>query len=176
MNDQGPPLPSPTAPAPRVLVIMGVSGSGKSTVGRRLADELGWAFADADDFHPPANRTKMAAGQPLDDADREPWLTTLAELLRDHLERAAPLVLACSALKRAYRDRLAMSPEVTFVHLQGDPTLIAERLAGRAGHFMPAALLGSQLAALEPPADAVTADIAATPAEIVANLRRRLRL
>lgn len=155
---------------------MGVSGSGKSTVGRLLADELGWAFADADDFHPPANRAKMAAGQPLDDADRAPWLAALADLLRDHLARAAPLVLACSALKRAYRDRLAVSPEVAFVHLQGDPALIAARLAGRADHFMPAALLGSQLAALEPPVDAITADIAETPAEIVANLRRRLRL
>ncbi|MFH1498797.1 MAG: gluconokinase [Verrucomicrobiota bacterium] len=172
MDDQTP----PTIPTPRALVIMGVSGSGKSTVGRLLADALGWAFADADDFHPPANRAKMAAGQPLDDHDRAPWLDALAGLLRDHLDQDAPLVLACSALKHAYRDRLAVSPRVAFVHLQGDPALIAARLAARSDHFMPAALLTSQLAALEPPAHAITADIAPPPAEIVANLRRRLRL
>ena len=165
-----------TAPTPpQAVIIMGVTGSGKSTIGRLLADELGWMFADADDFHPPANRAKMAAGQPLDDTDRAPWLDTLDNLLRDHLDRGIPIVLACSALKQAYRQRLAVAPTVRFVHLHGAPALIARRLAGRADHFMPPALLASQLDTLESPTDAITVDIDAPPAEIVANVLRRLK-
>lgn len=130
-----------------LVVIMGVSGSGKSTVGALLAAQLGVPFTDADALHPPENVAKMAAGEPLDDADRAPWLDAVGAELA-----AAPsgLVVGCSALKRAYRDRIrAAAPQSYFAHLAGSPDLIAERLAGRAGHFMPAGLLGSQLRTLE---------------------------
>src|SRR5690606_42143607 len=115
----------------------------------------------------------LAAGQPLDDPDRAPWLDTLGNVRRDHLDRGVPLVLACSALKQAYRQRLAVAPTVRFAHLHGDPALIARRLAGRTDHFMPPALLASQLHTLELPADAITADTAAPPAATVTNLLRR---
>ena len=128
------------------VVVMGVSGSGKSTVGSALAAELGWAFLDADDLHPAANVAAMAAGRPLDDTDRAPWLEAVGAWLDTH----RPCVVACSALRRRYRDVLRRDG-VLFVHLAGDHTLLAERLAGRTGHFMPAALLDSQLDALEPP-------------------------
>ncbi|MFC7218889.1 gluconokinase [Streptomyces polyrhachis] len=133
-----------------VVVVMGVSGTGKSTVGAALAARLDVPYAEADAFHSPANIAKMAAGHPLDDADRAPWLDAIGAWAR---ERAgAGGVVSCSALKRAYRDRLraAAGPGVFFVHLTGTPELIAERLAGRRGHFMPSTLLDSQLATLEP--------------------------
>lgn len=160
----------------RSIVIMGVSGCGKSTVGALLAERLGWDFADADDFHPPANRAKMAAGKPLDDADREPWLETLADLLARRLSENRPVVLACSALKSAYRDKLAVAPSVRFVFLSGPRELIARRLAARTDHFMPAALLDSQLASLETPHDAVSADISKSPENIVAEILSGLQI
>jgi gluconokinase len=132
-----------------LLVVMGVSGCGKTTVGLALADRLGVPFADADDFHPPENVAKMSEGVPLDDDDRAGWLEIVGEWLADHAEGGG--VIACSALKRAYRDQLAgHAPDVAFVHLSGSREVIAERQAARPGHFMPASLLDSQFADLEP--------------------------
>lgn len=131
------------------IVVMGVSGSGKSTVGAALAQRLRVPFADADDFHPPANIAKMTAGQPLDDDDRHPWLEAIGEWLAQH--SGAGGVMSCSALKRKYRDQLrGHCPETTFVHLSGTPDVIGKRQASRPGHFMPASLLASQFATLEP--------------------------
>lgn len=133
-----------------VVVVMGVSGSGKSTVGRLLADRLGVPFAEADDLHPVANRAKMAAGHPLDDRDRMPWLHALAGWLRQ-AEAAGGGVLACSALKRRYRDLFRRAaPDVWFLSLVLDEETADRRVAGRKGHFMPARLVGSQYRALEP--------------------------
>jgi gluconokinase len=132
-----------------LVVVMGVTGSGKSTVGSALAERLGIPFADADDFHGPENVAKMRAGTPLDDSDRLPWLRTIGEWLAEH--RDAGAVVTCSALKRVYRDILrAAAPEVTFLHLDGDKETARQRVAGRAGHFMPESLVDSQFAALEP--------------------------
>jgi gluconokinase len=142
-----------------IIVVMGVSGSGKTTVGRALAERLGWRFRDADDFHPPANVAKMAAGTPLTDDDRWPWLDRLADELRRVLASGGNAVLACSALKQAYRDRLARAGDVRFVHLVGDFDTIAARLAARQHRYMPATLLQSQFAALEPPVDALDVDV-----------------
>ncbi len=131
-----------------LVVVMGVSGSGKSTVGAGLAERLGVPFAEADDLHPPANVAKMAEGVPLDDADRRPWLDRIAQWLAEHGNAGG--VVACSALAGRYRDRLrASAPGVFFLHLDGSPEVIAERLRGRKGHFMPVSLLRSQLEALE---------------------------
>ena len=134
---------------PPLVVVMGVSGSGKTTVGAALAQRLRVPFADADDFHPEANIAKMSAGIPLTDDDRGPWLATIAAWLADHA--ASGGVASCSALRRSYREVLAAAaPQVFFVHLHGDPEVIATRVAGRPGHFMPAALVESQFATLEP--------------------------
>lgn len=134
--------------APPPLVVMGVSGSGKSTVGSALAQRLRVPFVDADNLHPQANIAKMAGGEPLDDDDRRPWLDAVGEWLAGHRSGG---VAGCSALKRAYRDRLrAYCPCVEFLHLSGSPELIGARVAARTGHFMPAALLRSQFEALEP--------------------------
>ncbi len=130
------------------IVVMGVSGSGKSTVGAALAQRLQMPFADADDFHPPANIAKMTAGQPLDDDDRYPWLEIIGEWLVDHRDGG---VMSCSALKRKYRDQLRRHcPTTEFLHLSGSQEVIAARQASRPGHFMPATLLASQFATLEP--------------------------
>lgn len=131
-----------------LLVVMGVSGSGKSTVGAAIAQRLRVPFADADDFHTPANIAKMSAGQPLDDDDRHPWLESIGEWLAAHPDGG---VMSCSALKRTYRDQLRRhAPRTRFLHLDGSPQVIAERQASRPGHFMPASLLLSQFATLEP--------------------------
>ena len=131
-----------------LLVVMGVSGSGKSTVGAALSQRLRVPFADADDFHPEANIAKMSAGIALDDEDRAPWLDAIGAWLAGHPDGA---VVSCSALKREYRDRLRRhAPRVTFLHLSGSPEVLARRMAGRPGHFMPPSLLASQLATLEP--------------------------
>lgn len=130
------------------IVVMGVSGSGKSTVGAALAQRLRVSFADADDFHPPANVAKMTAGHALDDNDRFPWLETIGEWLSDHADGG---VMSCSALKRKYRDQLRHHcKEVEFLHLSGTPEVISRRQASRPGHFMPPSLLASQFATLEP--------------------------
>lgn len=134
-----------------VLVVMGVSGSGKSTVGARLAQRLGWDFAEGDDLHPAANVAKMAAGQPLTDADREPWLAAIAAWIDAELQAGRRGVITCSALKRHYRDRLRRA-DVRFVYLRVARAELERRLTRRPQHFMPASLLDSQLAALEPPA------------------------
>jgi gluconokinase len=134
----------------RRIVVMGVSGAGKSTVGAALARRLGMPFVDADDLHPPANIEKMRAGIPLVDADRMPWLDLVGVALAD--ASAPGVVVACSALRRAYRERLReAAADVVFVALEGDPELLAERMGARPGHFMPATLLESQLAAYESP-------------------------
>jgi len=138
----------PKPPAPPLVVMMGVSGSGKTTVGAALAQRLRVPFADADDFHPEANIAKMSAGIPLDDADRGPWLDAIAAWLADHAATGG--VASCSALKRAYRDVLsAAAPQAVYLHLHGDRDVLAARVAGRPGHFMPAALIDSQFATLE---------------------------
>ncbi|MFG3346054.1 gluconokinase, GntK/IdnK-type [Streptomyces sp. NPDC048018] len=137
---------------PRLLLVVGVSGSGKSTVGRLLAERLGWTYRDADAFHPEANRAKMAAGHALTDADRAPWLAAIARWMDEAIAAGRNAVVTCSALKRAYRDSLRTGrPGVLLVYLHGSPELLRSRLAGRHGHFFPSALLRSQLADLEEP-------------------------
>ncbi len=135
-----------------LVVVMGVTGSGKSTVGVALAERLGVPYGDADDFHPPANIAKMSAGVPLDDDDRAPWLRAIGAWLAEHGERGA--VASCSALKRAYRDVLrAAAPDVVFLHLHGEPDTVRDRVASRTEHFMPESLVRSQFDALEPLGD-----------------------
>jgi gluconokinase len=158
-----------------IVVVMGVAGVGKTTVGRRLAASLGWEFHDADDFHSPASVAKMHAGVPLTEADRAAWLARLRALVEQLARDGRSAVLACSALRRAHREQLTPpGADVRFVHLTGDPALIRARLAARRGHFMPAALLDSQLATLEPPDDAVTVDVTPPVDEIVATIRAAL--
>lgn len=154
------------------LVVMGVSGSGKSTVARLLANELDRVFAEADEFHPAANIAKMESGVPLTDRDREPWLRSLRDWISEQDAAGRSTVVTCSALRRAYRDVLReATARVVFVHLHGSRELIAGRLSGRTGHFMPPSLLDSQFAALEPlgeDEDGITVDVASSPAEIAA--------
>jgi carbohydrate kinase (thermoresistant glucokinase family) len=154
---------------------MGVSGCGKSTVGAALARRLGWRFLDADDFHPAANVAKMRAGVPLTDEDRWPWLDRIAGELHALSAAAVDAVLACSALRQAYRDRLGPAAALRFVHLRGDAPTIERRLAARQHRYMPATLLASQFATLEPPAGAVEVDVrdsvAAQVDAVVAALR-----
>jgi len=137
---------------PCALVVMGVSGSGKSTIGEKLAQRLGWSYEDGDKFHPLSNVAKMSAGQPLTDEDRWPWLQAIANEIDRVCQARGHAVIACSALKRAYRDILVHGrPEVRIIYLQGTQDLIADRLALRKGHFMPPGLLASQFKTLEPP-------------------------
>ena len=162
----------------RVLVVMGVSGSGKSTVAAMVAEQVGWEFAEGDAMHPPANVDKMHAGTPLTDEDRWPWLDVVAGWIRGHLDAGTNGVVTCSALKRSYRDVLR-APGVVFVHVAGDGALIEERMSQRSGHFMPTSLLQSQLATLEPPqSDEAHLTIAAdrTPEEESAEVVARLGL
>ena len=138
--------------APRALVVMGVSGSGKSTIAERLAERLGWRYVDGDLFHPPGNVAKMSAGHPLTDEDRWPWLRAIAAEIDKLLAAGVSSVVACSALKRAYRDILVHGRnDIRIVFLDGSQNLIAKRLAARKGHFMPPGLLDSQFKTLEPP-------------------------
>jgi carbohydrate kinase (thermoresistant glucokinase family) len=172
------PAAAPAAARPLGLIVMGVAGSGKSTVGEALAARLGWRFADGDDFHPPANVAKMSAGTPLTDEDRWPWLSAIAAAVARSLDRGEPMVVACSALKRRYRDVLVGGrPDVRIVYLQGSKELIAERMAARRDHFMPTALLDSQFAALEEPGaeeGAIVVPIAFSPGEMVEDVVGRL--
>ena len=158
----------------RRLVIMGVSGCGKSSVGARLAARLGLNYRDGDDLHPPENVAKMRAGMPLTDGDRWPWLDRVGQVLLAE----APVIVGCSALKRVYRDRIrtAAGGPVTFVHLAGSQEVIAARMALRQGHYMPLSLLDSQFAALEPPAaeEAITVSIDQPLEAIVADILRQL--
>ena len=158
-----------------IIILMGVSGSGKTTIGARLAHALGWPFYDGDQFHPPANVAKMQQGLPLTDADRWPWLHTLRARIETWLQQGLSAVLACSALKQVYRAHLLMEdPEVKLVYLKGEYARIHERLAQRRGHFMPPGLLASQFAALEEPARGVVIDIGHPPETIVALIREQL--
>jgi len=158
-----------------IVIVMGVSGSGKTTIGRLLAQRLGWEFHDGDDLHPPANVEKMRRGVPLTDADRAPWLAAVRALIERLVGAGCDAVIACSALKQAYRDRLAAGiPAARFVFLQGDPAVIRERLARRRHHFMPAELLQSQLDTLEMPRDAIVADVTAPPQEVVDRIVQAL--
>jgi gluconokinase len=154
---------------------MGVSGSGKSTVGPALAAELDWPFLDADTLHPQANVAKMASGIPLTDADRWPWFDRIVAEMRRYAAAGKNVVVACSALKQAYRDRLASGGSVRVVYLKGDAETIAPRLAGRKGHFMPPSLLASQFATLEEPDNAIVVDITQPVAAQVAAITRALR-
>lgn len=162
----------------RVIVVMGVAGTGKTTVGRLLAERLGLPYAEGDAFHPAANVAKMAAGHPLDDADRWPWLDAVGEWIRNRAGTCGG-VIAASSLKRAYRDRLrAASPRAVFVHLTGERPLIEERMAARRGHFMPTALLESQFATLEPLQDdelGVEVDVTGPPEEVTERALVALR-
>ena len=155
-----------------IVLVMGVAGVGKTTIGEALARALGARFIDADDYHPPENVAKMKAGIPLEDADRWPWLERLNEELKKHRDA----VLACSALKESYRRRLSENiPDFRIVYLHGSAALLRERIKARQHRYMPAALLESQLATLEPPGDAIAVDVAATPEQCVAAILTELR-
>ncbi len=157
-----------------IVLVTGVSGSGKTTVGAMLAGRLGWTYAEADAFHPPANIEKMAAGYPLTDEDRRPWLAALGQWIDEQIAAGKPGVVTCSALKRRYRDQLGASrPEVLLVYLKGSRDLIANRLAARQGHFFTAAMLDSQIADLEEPTPdegALVVSIGGSPEEIVEEI------
>ncbi len=157
-----------------IIVVMGVTGSGKTTIGTLLAARLAWLFADADDFHSTANKEKMHRGIPLTDADRLPWLAAMHEQIAKWIASKQNAVLACSALKRSYRQQLWNGPEVKFVYLRGSYEFIAERLRARKGHFADEHILAGQFADLEEPSDALVVDISASPDEIVAEICRRL--
>ncbi|MBN1440439.1 MAG: gluconokinase [Anaerolineales bacterium] len=160
----------------RGLIVMGVAGSGKTTVGKALADRLGWDFFDADGFHPPDNVAKMASGIPLDDADRAPWLAALHDLLGRTLHEGRHPVLACSALKQKYREALlAGNQGIRVVYLKGDYVLIHSRMCARSDHYMKPGMLRSQFEALEEPVDALVADIARPKEEVVAHILRMIR-
>jgi gluconokinase len=167
------PFAGNAAAPPPVVLVMGVSGSGKTTVGNLLAHRLGWRYAEADDFHPPANVAKMAAGHPLDDADRAPWLAAIGAWIDEVSAAGEPAVVTCSALKRSYRETLRVGrPQVRVVYLDVPFDVVSSRLNHREGHFFPAALLETQYRDLEPPVDedgvlSVQVDAATTPERIV---------
>jgi gluconokinase len=163
--------------APMVIILTGVAGSGKTTIGRILAARLGCEFHDADDLHPPQNREKMHRGIALTDEDRLPWLYAVRDLVQRCLAENRCAVIACSALKQAYRNLLIVDPaKVKLVYLKGSPALIAERLSRRAGHFFDPRLLQSQFDTLEEPADAIVVDISEGPEQVADTIRARLGL
>jgi gluconokinase len=155
---------------------MGVTGSGKTTVGSLLAEELGWKYFDADDFHPAPNIEKMKSGVPLTDADRQPWLVTMRKVIEECLGADRAAVLSCSALKAAYRRLLLVDERVQLVYLRGTRELISQRLRERRGHYMDPALLESQFETLEEPADCLTIDVSMPPGEIVSTITEHFRL
>ena len=162
-----------------IVIVLGVSGAGKTTIGKLLAEELNWRFYEADDFHSRANIEKMRSGLPLTDEDRWPWLNLLREQITRSLAAKENAVLACSALKRAYRERLRVSDDVKFVFLRGNYALIERQLGRRRGHFMNPALLQSQFADLEKPEsdeDAITIELGQSPEELVEQIKAKLNL
>jgi carbohydrate kinase (thermoresistant glucokinase family) len=159
-----------------IVIIMGVAGSGKTTIGSLLAKELDWAFYDADDFHSESNRAKMSQGIPLTDEDRADWLISLRELITQNIRQNKSAILACSALKNSYRNMLEVDEQVKFVHLHGTYEQIKTRLNTRTGHFMSAGMLDSQFQTLEEPENALTVDIKNTPKDILAIIRKGLNL
>jgi len=160
---------------PRILLLMGVAGSGKTTIGRQLASELNWPYFEADDFHPAANKEKMGSGLPLNDDDRAPWLAAIRGRIDDCIRQGQSAVFTCSALKEKYRSTLMdRAPAVTLVYLAGEPATIEARVRHRASHYMKAEMVQSQFAALEPPAQALTIDIREAPEVIVAKIRQAL--
>jgi gluconokinase len=171
---------SPSIPATTSIVVMGVSGSGKTSAAEELTRQLGWEYIEGDDLHPEANVAKMAGGIPLDDEDRWPWLQRIAEVIGGHEAAGTSVIVTCSALKRSYRDLLREGhPSVWFAHVQASPEVLTERLANRQGHYMPPSLLDSQLATLEPLGDGEPGDVIAgdgplqqTVADLLADLKR----
>ena len=162
-----------------IVIIFGVSGAGKTTVDKLLAHEVGWRFIEADDFHPAANIEKMRSGHPLTDKDRWPWLEGLRQQIERSLSAGENTVLACSALKRVYRDHLRVSDEVKFVFLRGDYAVVEKQLHNRHGHFMDANLLQSQFDDLEEPQldeNVLTIELGRTPEEIVERIKAKLNL
>jgi gluconokinase len=159
-----------------IIVMTGVTGSGKSTIGRLLAAQLQWKFYEGDDFHPSVNIEKLKRGAPLDDEDRLPWLTAIRDTIRAAIDRGENAVIACSALKESYRRMLRINAEVVLIHLQANPELIDERLKHRTGHFMNPSLIQSQFETLEEPEAALQIDAGLSPGEIVRLIRDRLWL
>lgn len=159
-----------------IVLLMGPAGSGKTEAGRLLAAKLGWEFLDADDFHSPENRLKMAQDHPLSDEDRLPWLDSIHGALLKCSHSQKNIVLACSALKQSYRDHLRTGLDMKIVYLRGSRELLLERLRERRGHFFKAKLLDSQLADLEEPAEAATVDIRQSPAQLAQAIREKLNL
>jgi gluconokinase len=157
-----------------IVLVMGVAGAGKTTVGRALAEELGCKFLDADSLHPPANIAKMRAGVPLADEDRWPWLEAVARAIDEFVKSGVCAVVACSALKQRYREKL-LRPEVTLIYLRIESELAHSRAAARHHEYMPATLVASQFAELEEPTDALTVDASGTMEQVVAEALRRLR-
>jgi len=159
-----------------IVIIMGTTGAGKTTIGTLLAAQLNWQFADADTFHPPANIDKMSHGTPLNDADRAPWLEAMRKAILEWIAAGKNVVLACSALKRDYRNELRPTLEVKIIYLKGTYALFAERIRHRHGHFAGEQILAGQFADLEEPDDAITLDAALPPQQIVAEIRKQLAL
>ena len=155
---------------------MGVAGSGKTTIGELLAAQLRWEFVDGDSFHSPANVEKMSHGTPLSDSDRLPWLDSIREAMLQWQAQGRNVILACSALKRTYRERVQIHPDVKIVYLKGSYQLLLERLHSRKGHYAGEQLLASQFADLEEPTDAITVDVTPSPSEIVGSIREQLAL
>lgn len=159
-----------------IVIVMGVAGVGKTTVGTLLANRLGWKFADADAYHSPENIRKMASGIPLTDADREPWLRVLHQTIQSWIAKHQDVVLACSALKQSYREQLSVGPAVRFVYLSGSFPLIEERIRQRTSHYMRKEMLESQFESLEEPIGVPKIDVSGTPQEIVHEIRRALAI
>ena len=158
-----------------ILLLMGVAGAGKTTVGGALQKTLGWPYLDADDFHSAANRAKMANGIPLQDEDRWPWLDRIAQDIRARIRRGESAIVGCSALKESYRKRLLIDPQVKLVYLKGGKALMRKRLANRRGHYMKAGMVDSQFEALEEPKNAVVIDAAHPAAKVVRDILAKLR-